>query len=374
MNNTAPARQISFFHTSISPRAIERVTSVLQSGWVNEGDVVREFEAELTNKLGVRNPVTVNSGTAALHLALAIAGVGAGDEVIIPAQTFVATGLVVLMQQATPVFADIDPKTGNLSTASVAAKIGPRTRAIMPVHWGGYPCDLDEINQLARENKLTVIEDAAHALGATYKGAPIGSISRFTAFSFQAIKHLTTGDGGMLCCPDETDKAEAVKGRWFGIDRAATQKNILGSRGCDIQSLGYKYHMNNITAAIGLGNLEDYPQRLSRRRVIATRYRAELQNITGLELLELREDREHAWWLFTVLVERREDFAQALAARGVPTSVVDLRIDRNSVFGGMRDDLPGQAEFNERQIALPVHDGLSNEDVEAIITAIRLGW
>ncbi len=374
MNNTAPARQLSFFHTSISPRAIERVTSVLQSGWVNEGDVVREFEAELTSKLGVSNPVTVNSGTAALHLALALAGVRPGDEVIIPAQTFVATGLVVLMQQATPVFADIDPKTGNLSTDSVAAKISPRTRAIIPVHWGGYPCDLDEINQLASDYNLAVIEDAAHALGASYKGNPIGSISRFTAFSFQAIKHLTTGDGGMLCCLDEKDKADAMKGRWFGIDRATTQKTIIGSRGCDIQTLGYKYHMNNVAAAIGLGNLEDFPPRLARRRAIATRYRAELCDVTGLELLELREDREHAWWLFTVLVERREDFARALAARGIPTSVIDLRIDGNSVFGGLRDDLPGQAEFNERQIAIPVHDGLSGIDVENIITAIRFGW
>lgn len=374
MNKTPETQGMSFFNTYISPRAIERVTSVLQSGWVNEGDVVREFEAELTNRLGVRNPVMVNSGTAALHLALALAGVGNGDEVILPAQTFIATGLVVLMQQATPVFADIDPKTGNLSPASIAAKITSRTRAIIPVHWGGYPCDLDEINQLAQDYNLAVIEDAAHALGASYKGAPIGSISRFTAFSFQAIKHLTTGDGGMLCCPDETDKSEAVKGRWFGIDRATTQKNVLGSRGCDIQSLGYKYHMNNVAAAIGLGNLEEFPARLARRRAIATRYRAALQNVAGLELLELREDRQHAWWLFTVLVDRREDFARKLAMLGIPTSVVDLRIDRNSVFGGLRDDLPGQAEFNERQIALPVHDGLRDDDVEFITGAIQSGW
>ena len=374
MNNPPQSQQISFFHTYISPSAIQRVTSVLQSGWVNEGEVVKEFEAELAVRLGVSNPVTVNSGTSALHLALAICGVGPGDEVIIPAQTFVATGLTVLMQGATPVFADIDPRTGNLCTSSVAAKINPQTRAIIPVHWGGYPCNLDEINQIAQEHNLTVIEDAAHALGATYKENPIGSISRFTAFSFQAIKHLTTGDGGMLCCPDEMDRDEAVKRRWFGIDRTATKSSILGARGYDIQSLGYKYHMNNIAAAIGLGNLEDYPERLSRRREIAIRYRAGLQKVAGLELLELREDRQHAWWLFTILVERREDFARKLASHGIPTSVVDLRIDRNSVFGGIRDDLPGQAEFNERQIAIPVHEGLCGEDVESVITAIHSGW
>lgn len=361
---------ISFFHSHISPRALELVNEVLRSGWVNEGEMVRKFEASLTDVLGLRHPVAVNSGTSALHLALVLSGVRAGDEVILPAQTFVATGLVVLMQGATPVFADIDPMTGVISPESVAEKITPRTRAIMPVHWGGYPCDLDEMHALARHHDLVVIEDAAHALGATYKGRPIGTISRFTAFSFQAIKHLTTGDGGALCCQDEEDAKAAIARRWFGMDRAARQPNLLGARGIDIKTVGYKYHMNNVAAAIGLGNLEDFPKRLARRRQIAAFYRSALSDCPGLQLLRLKPDREHAYWLFTLLVDRRDDFVCRLAERGIPTSVVDLRIDQNSIFGGPRP-LPGQAEFDRRQISIPLHENLSDAQVEQIVEAIK---
>ncbi|MCS6806047.1 MAG: DegT/DnrJ/EryC1/StrS family aminotransferase [Acidobacteriota bacterium] len=366
----AQSSSISFFHSHISPRAIELVTEVLHSGWVNEGEMVRRFEASLTDVLGLRHPVTVNSGTSALHLALALSGVRPGDEVILPAQTFVATGLVVLMQGATPVFADIDPLTGVISPESIAEKITPRTRAVIPVHWGGYPCDLDEIHAIAAAHELSVIEDAAHALGATYKGRPIGAISRFTAFSFQAIKHLTTGDGGALCCQNEEDAKAAVARRWFGMDRAARQPSLLGARGIDIKTLGYKYHMNNVAAAIGLGNLEDFPARLARRRQIAAFYRSELEHCAGLQLLQLKPDREHAYWLFTLLVDRREDFVRRLAERGIPTSVVDLRIDQNSVFGGPRA-LPGQAEFDQRQISIPLHENLSDSQVEWIVEAIK---
>jgi perosamine synthetase len=365
---------IQFFHTHISPRAIERATEVLRSTWVNEGEVVQEFEAQLVQVLGVKNPVAVNSGTSALHLALVLSGVGPGDEVILPAQTFVATGMVILMQRATPVFADIDPHTGNLDPGSMASRLTARTKAILPVHWGGYPCDMDEILEIADRSGVTVIEDAAHALGATYRGHPVGSLSRFTAFSFQGIKHLTTGDGGLLCCASSEDARAARIRRWFGIDRSDMRRSILGDRGYDISTLGYKYHMNNLAAAIGLGNLEDFPQRLDWRRQIGRRYRTQLAGVAGLELLRQEADREHAYWLFTVLVERRADFVRALKARGVSTSVVDLRIDRNSIFGGPRQDLSGQAVFDAQQVAIPVHDGLDEEAVESIVEAIRRGW
>lgn len=365
---------MEFFNTHIASRAIELATQVLQSGWLSEGRMVKEFEAGLAGRLGLSHPVAVNSGTAALHLALALAGVGPGDEVIIPAQTFVATGLVVLMQAATPVFADIDCGTGNLAPQAIRAKITPRTRAIIPVHWGGYPCDLDEINSLAEEHGLAVIEDAAHALGAAYRGVPVGSISRFTAFSFQAIKHLTTGDGGALALRDEADARQALVRRWFGIDRANSQPSILGERVYDIEAVGYKYHMNDLAAAVGLGNLEDFPTRLARRQEISQTYRRGLAGIPGVELLRQEADRTSACWLFTLLVEHREDFIRKLAEVGIPASVVHLRIDHNSVFGGLRDDLPGQAEFNARQVAIPIHEGLSEADVEWIIGAIRSGW
>ena len=362
---------MDFFITHVSPRSIELATQTLQSTFLSEGKRVKEFEEALMAQLGLCKPVALSSGTAALHLALILADIKPGDEVILPAQTFVATGLATLMQQATPVFADIDPTTGNISPRSVLEKVTPRTRAIMPVHWGGYPCDMDEINMIANQHGLAVIEDAAHALGAVYKGKPIGAISRFTAFSFQAIKHLTTGDGGALCCLNDEDAQQAFMRRWFGIDRASSRPSILGEREYDISAVGYKYHLNDLAAAVGLGNLADFPQRLARRQQIGTHYRQQLADVPGVQLLRVNDDRTHAYWLFTMLVERREDFIRKLAEHGIPASVVHLRIDHNSVFGGLRDDMPEQTDFNERQVAIPVHEGLTQDDVYKIVSTIR---
>jgi perosamine synthetase len=365
---------MDFFHTHVAPEAVRLATETLQSTFISEGRRVREFEEALSTRLGLVNPVAVNSGTSALHLALAVAGVGPGDEVILPAQTFVATGLAILMQGARPVFADIQPRTGNLDPASVGARLTERTRAIMPVHWAGLPCDMDELNALADEAGVAVVEDAAHALGATYRGRPVGALSRFTAFSFQAIKHLTTGDGGALCCLRPEDQAEARRRRWFGIDRERDQPDELGERQYDLVSVGYKYHLNDLAAAVGLGNLTDFPQRLQRRRQIAQQYREQLADVAGVQLLDAPADRDSACWVFTLLVERRTDFVRALAGRGVPASVVHQRIDRNAVFGGLRDDLPNQAHFDSKQIALPLHEGLTDADVWQVIEAVRDGW
>ncbi|MEO7975419.1 MAG: DegT/DnrJ/EryC1/StrS family aminotransferase [Thermoanaerobaculia bacterium] len=365
---------MNFFHTRISPQAIEFAQAALSSGFVSEGKLVRQFEGELSSQLGLIGPVALNSGSSALHLGLVVAGVGAGDEVILPAQTFVASGLSIVMCGAKPVFADIQRYSGNLDPGAIRAKITPRTKAIMPVHWGGYPCDMDELNAVAGEHGLAVIEDAAHALGATYKGRPVGALSRFTAFSFQAIKHLTTGDGGALCCLGDADREEARRRRWFGIDRVRDVATILGEREYDLETVGFKYHLNDVAAAIGLGNLPGLPLALARHRAIAARYRNELRSIPGLDLLECRPDRNGSWWLFTVLVERREDFVRALSGRDVPTSVVHLRIDRNRVLGGVQSDLVNQGWFNDRQVALPVHVGLCDEDVEQVICAVRAGW
>jgi perosamine synthetase len=294
--------------------------------------------------------------------------------VILPAQTFVASGLVILMCGAKPVFADIDPRTGNIDPTSIRSKITSRTRAIMPVHWGGYPCDLDEINAIATEHDLLVVEDAAHALGATYKGRPIGSISRMTAFSFQAIKHVTTGDGGALACLDAAEHEQTRIRRWFGIDRANSTPSILGEREYDIASVGYKYHLNDLGAALGIGNLECFPETLAHHRDIASHYRAALDGADGIELLENAPDRVGSYWMFTMLVERREDLIRRLAEHDIPASVVHLRIDTNSVFGGKTPDLHGQEEFNRRQLALPVHMGITRDDVKLAAKIIRGGW
>jgi perosamine synthetase len=275
---------------------------------------------------------------------------------------------------AKPVFADIQPHTGNLDPASVRSKITSRTKAVMAVHWAGCPCDMDEINAIAREHKLAVVEDAAHALGATYKSRPVGFLSRFTAFSFQAIKHLTTGDGGALCCLDEAECEEAKRRRWFGIDRVRHLPSILGERQYKLENVGFKYHLNDLGAAIGLGNLPDIPGNLARHRQIAAAYQDAFRKVPGMTLLNYPADRVSSWWLFTVLVERCEDFVRALKDRGVPASVVHQRIDRNPVFGGPNQDLVNQTCFDEHQIALPVHVGLADADVKQVIEAVNAGW
>jgi perosamine synthetase len=277
------------------------------------------------------------------------------------------------MQQATPVFADIDSMTGDLAAASVEPVISERTKAIVAVHWGGYPCDLNALEDVAQRHDLVLIEDAAHALGAVYKGRVIGGASRFTCLSFQAIKHVTCGDGGALCCIDPGDAAEARRRRWFGIDRGQAGPFELGERESDIQSVGFKYHMNDLAAAVGLGNLAGLKNRLARRRDIATQYRDELGGVPGLTLLRSDEGHASANWLFTVLVEQRASFARALEDRGVPTSVVHRRIDRHRVFGGIRD-LPGQRHFDERQISLPLHSSLSEREVRQVVDSVRAGW
>lgn len=365
---------MDFYHTSVSDDAITNAIECLQSTFLSEGKRVKEFEDRLSDTLGLCNPVAVNSGTSALHLGLALAGIGPGDEVILPPQTFIATGMAILMQGAVPIFADIQPETGNICPKSIREKLTSKTKAIMPVHWGGYPCDMDAIGHIALTNKLAVIEDAAHALGATYKGQSIGTISRFTALSFQAIKHLTTGDGGAVCCLYPEDAQHAKTLRWFGIDRANSVPSILGEREYDATELGFKYHMNDLAAAVGIGNLKYFPANLAKLRSIAQRYRTELAGIPGLQLLESNPDRESACWLFTVLVDRRVEFIERLKSFGIPTSVVHLRIDSNSVFGGLTPNLPGMEYFNDRQVAIPLHAGLTDEDVSLVIESVKGGW
>lgn len=365
---------ISMFQTHVAEGAIDRVTDTLRSSHLSEGEQVRRFEEELEGTLGLRNPVAVNSGTAALHMALILAGVEAGDEVIIPAQTFVATGLAVLMQRAIPVFADIQYKTGNVEPTSIRQKVTEKTKAILPVHWAGYPCDMEEILAIGREFGVPVIEDAAHALGAKYRGAAIGVLSDYTCLSFQAIKHLTTGDGGAVCISDSTKLPEALRRRWFGIDRHGSRQSLLGERQYDIKELGFKYHMNDFAASLGLANMVGVLNRIMRHQAICRMYRKDLADVPGIDLFESLPDRESACWIFGMHVEKRADFVRALASSGISASVVHQRIDRNQVFGGIRDDLVNQELFDASQIHIPCHAGLSDEQVSETIRTIQKGW
>jgi len=365
--------EIHIFNTFIHPQASQQVNKVLDSTFISEGKLVKEFETRLSGTFGLPYPVALNSGTSALHLALELAGIGENDEVILPAQTFVATGLTILQVKAVPVFADVDYQTGNISIDSLKSKITPRTKAIMPVHWGGYPCDMDEIAAIAAAHGLIIIEDAAHALGATYKNKPIGSLSEYTCFSFQAIKHLTTGDGGAISFKKSEDSTRAMTRRWFGIDRQNSALSILGERQYDIKQLGFKYHMNDYAAALGIANMEGFSERLSMRRHIAKYYFDNLGNIPGLQLFSYKKDRESAFWLFGLHVEKREDFIRAMKEKGIVTSVIHQRIDGNSVFGGLKD-LPVQEKFDNTQIHIPIHDGMDIDKAEYVVNSIKQGW
>lgn len=376
---------MDFFHSHVSEQAKKNVLDVLESGYLSEGTWVKRFEQELEQKIGLRNVVAVNSGTSALHLALNTLRVQAGDEVITTPQTFIATALSILYTGATVVFADIDPTTGNISSESVESKITDKTIGILPVHYGGMPCDLDALNQIGEEYGLFVIDDACQALGATYKGKPIGSgTNEATCFSTQATKGLSTGDGGLICFQSDLHKFLAQQARWFGIDREHTTLSELGEREYLIHHIGFKYHMNNIDSAIGLGNLTTFKERLNKRRRIATRYSTELANVAGLELLDYEKDynclnhndTESSFYLFILKVEKRLDFVRKLKERGIPTIRAHSRIDRHTLFSlnGIDRDLVGQTEFEEKQIAIPCHEGLTQEDVDKIIDVIKGGW
>jgi len=362
------------FDTSISDSAANLVSETLKSTFVSAGKMADRFETELSSVCKIGRPVSVNSGTAALHLALVAAGVGKGDEVIIPAQTFIATGLAVLYVGATPVFADIQYDTGNIDPKSIKDKVTDRTKAIIPVHWGGYPCDMDEIQQIANEHNLIVIEDAAHALLAFYAGKYVGNISDYTCFSFQAIKQLTTGDGGAVCSLTHENESKLRKLRWFNIDRENDKPNILGERVYNSQEVGYKYHMNDIAASIGVGNLSSVSENNIHRELIARQYNKGLNLVSGLTMFERLGDRIGSNWLYGLHVENREDFIRMMKGNDISTSVVHLGIDDNDIFGGKDESLVNQRKFDSTQIHIPIHCGLSDEDVDKIITTIKSGW
>jgi perosamine synthetase len=364
---------MDFFSTTISPQAINNVNQVLTTTHVSAGKQAKKFEQALFDKFGFPNPITLNSGTVTMRLALIAAGVKEGDEVILPAQTFIATGHVILQCGAKPIFADIN-LDGNISVESIKEKITERTKAIIPVHWGGYPCDMDEIKKLAKKHNIIVIEDAAHAIGAKYKNQYIGSISDFTSFSFQAIKHLTTGDGGLLTCQNPEHAKLIRRLAWFDIDREDSKVGILGEREYDATNIGYKYHMNDIAASIGLGNLEALDNKLKRIKDIANIYNNELKNVGGIRLMNYKSDRESSYWLYPIFVENRIDFINKLKRNNIPTSVVHLGIDKNTIFGGKDYSLVNQRYFDDNQIHLPINDSLTDDDINNIIKTIKQGW
>src|SRR3989344_7094989 len=371
----APVRKtIPIQYPYMNEQSIQNVVEVMRSRWIGQAEKVEEFEAMIKQQLKIPFPVTVNSGTAAVHLALDIAGVGPGDEVITTSLTCAATNHAILMQYAKPVFADVQYDTGNIDPKDIEHRITPKTKAILVVHWAGYTCDMDEIHEIAKRHNLPVIEDAAHALGANYKKKLIGTISQYSCFSFQAIKHVTTGDGGMITLDNKEKYDEARRKRWFGIDRDNRKPSILGEPEWNVNEIGYKYHLNDYCAALGLENLKELNQILKRREEIVKRYNEELSRIKGIRLFERKSDRKSANWLFSMHVERRIDFITTMLKKGIEVSVVHNRIDTNDAFGPLRKDLKNLAKFTETHVSLPLHNYLTDDDISYILKSIRSGW
>lgn len=354
-------------------RAKEFVNHTLDSRWIGQGPKVRAFESEFSTKFADgRSAVAVGSGTDALHLAYILAGIGPGDEVLTPIFTCTATNIPLLYNGAKPVFVDVEPDTLNMSVPDARQRITERTKAIVCVHYGGLPCDLDGLHELAAEFGIPVIEDAAHALGAFYRGTPIGAVSDYTMFSFQAIKHLTTGDGGMLTLKDSGKRPDADAIRWFGIDRDKKQQGVWEN---EINLIGYKYQMNDISAALGLAALEEWEETLKKRQDLYSQYLTELDGISGITVLNRpNKVSTHAAWLMTVSVEGRRALQEKLYERGIESNQVHFRNDRYAIFGGRQDDYPAMDLLEDKYLVLPLHTRMGNEEVSRIADVIRQGW
>lgn len=364
---------IVLFHPHMPKKAIEYVNDTLNSRWIGQGPKVDRFEKEFSKKFCNNNTcLSVGAGTDALHLAYILADIKPNDEVIVPVFTCTATNIPLLYLGAKIVFADVQEGTLNIDPKHIQKLITEKTKAIVCVHYGGLPCDMDEIHQIARKHNIPVIEDAAHAVGATYKGKPIGAISDFTMFSFQAIKHITTGDGGMVSLKDSSLRAKGERIRWFGIDRSAKQMGIWEN---DIKEIGYKYQMTDIAAAMGLAALEEIDETIKFRKELFAVYEKNLANIPGLKFIGGGyEDREHAAWMCTVIAENRFELQKKLRTYNIESGQVHYRNDRYSIFGGRRDNLPNMDVIEDKYLVLPLHTKLSTKDVEKVCEVIKRGW
>jgi perosamine synthetase len=365
-----PAVKVPLFKVHMPPRErlLPRLEAVMYSGQVGDGGIVKQFEEQFGKFIGNPRALAISSGTAALHTALVLANVGGGDEVISTPMTAEPTNMAILHTGGRVVWADVDPDSGNMAPQSLRDKITARTKAIVVVHYAGIPVQLREISRIAAEHGIPLIEDAAHALGARYEGARIGNHSDYVIFSFQAIKHMTTGDGGMLLCRREADLPKGRRVRWFGIDRDQPRTTV------DVCEVGYKYNMNNITAAIGLEQLENIESAIERHMANGSFLDRALSTVSGLKVSRFEAVAQPAHWIYTVLVERRDDLARCLSAAGIECSQVHRRNDRHPVFHASRCELPGLDDYYSRMLHIPCGWWVSDDDRDYIVDCIRTGW
>jgi len=365
---------IPLFYPHIPEGAIEEVADTLSGRWIGQGPKVDLFQQEFKEKfLGDHSAIAVGSGTDALHLAYLLAGVEKDDEVIVPVFTCTATNLPLLYIGATPVFTDIDPLTMNLSCEDIEKRITSKTKAIVCVDYGGIPNDYDELNRICNKHGLYLISDAAHAIGTKYKGSYSAQHADFTIFSFQAIKTLTCGDGGLLAIKDSSLVAKAERLRWFGIDRSAKQKGVWEN---DITEVGFKYQMNDISAAIGLAGMRQIDDVIELRNSLFSHYELGLNN-PNVQLLgkSIDENYYNSAWMATIIVKNdREKLMEKLRDNNIESAQVHYRNDRYSVFGGRKNDLPQMDAVENDYLVLPLHTKMNLEHVQKICDIINSSW
>jgi perosamine synthetase len=372
-------RKLPYARQTVDAADIQAVVAVLQSDWLTTGPAVTAFEEAFAARVGARHAVAVSNGTAALHAAAFAAGVGSGDEAIVTPMTFAASANCVRYQGGTVVFADVRRDTLNLDPERVQAAIGPRTRAIVVVDYTGQPADLDELKALAARHGLIVIEDAAHALGATYRGRPVGALADLTTFSLHPVKQITSGEGGVVTT-DDLGLAERLRlFRNHGITTDHQQRAAVGSWAYEMVALGYNYRITDFQCALGLSQLHKLDAWVDRRQAIAARYTAAFAAYPELEPPSVLPDRTSAWHLYVIRLDlerlraTRAEVFRALHAENIGVNVHYIPVPWHPYYrelGCERGEWPVAEDAYERMLSLPLFPAMTDDDVADVIAAV----
>ena len=373
---------LPFSQPLLGEEEIEAVVGCLRSGWLTTGMVVKEFERDFAAYVGCKHALAVNSCTAALHLALEAVGIGPGDEVITCPMTFAATVGVIEHLGGRPVLVDCEPSTLNLDPSRIEARITPRTKAILPVHFGGQPCDMDPILEIARAHGLAVVEDAAHALPSRYRGRMVGTLGDITCFSFYATKTLTTGEGGMAVTNHDAYAERMRLMHLHGMSHDAWKRyQQNGSWSYEILAPGFKYNLTDIAASIGIHQLRRCGAFHARRRRIARAYTAALSGLGGLETPRVTDERGHAWHLYVIQLDTenldidRDTFMRRLTAMNIGASVhfipAHLHPYYRQKYGFQPGDFPNAFSAFQRIVSLPIYPKMTDQDVDDVIGSVR---
>lgn len=375
-----PEKYIPYGRQVIDDADIAAVVEVLRGDWLTTGPGVGRFEEAFAAHAGTSHAVAVSNGTAALHLAILAAGIGPGDEVIVPALTFAASANCARYAGAHVVFADVRPDTLTIDAAHAASLVTPRTRAIVAVDYAGLPCDLDELLAICDQHRLLLLEDACHAVGAQYKGRKIGSVAHLTAFSFHPVKHMTTGEGGLVTTRDAALAERIRRLRNHGIGTDHRQRELQVTWRYDMSALGFNYRLPDIQCALGLSQLGKLDAWLRRRRQLAARYTSALGQLSSIRLPSQPEDRLHAWHLYPIRMlgddpgKLRQETFTAMRAAGIGVNVHYLPVYLHSYYrdlGYLEGLCPVSEQAYEGLLSIPMWHGLSDADQERVVRQLH---